>query len=91
MMRSSRLLRSSVVLQLRPPPLRLLGQKSPKSKGATPVSYTNLRAHETVLETVCRLLLEKKKKKNFFTTHTSAYNYMGELVSPYLETNVFTT
>ena len=28
-----------------------------------PVSYTHLRAHETVLELVCRLLLEKKKKK----------------------------
>ena len=26
-----------------------------------PVSYTHLRAHETVLEFVCRLLLEKKK------------------------------
>ena len=25
-----------------------------------PVSYTHLRAHETVLEIVCRLLLEKK-------------------------------
>ena len=30
-----------------------------------PVSYTHLRAHETVLDLVCRLLLEKKKK-----THT---------------------
>ena len=32
--------------------------------GATliPVSYTHLRAHETVLDLVCRLLLEKKKK-----------------------------
>ena len=28
-----------------------------------PVSYTHLRAHETVLDLVCRLLLEKK------TTH----------------------
>ena len=28
------------------------------------VSYTHLRAHETVLELVCRLLLEKKKKTN---------------------------
>ena len=26
------------------------------------VSYTHLRAHETVLDIVCRLLLEKKKK-----------------------------
>ena len=29
------------------------------------VSYTHLRAHETVLDLVCRLLLEKKKKKKF--------------------------
>eukprot|EP00656_Telonema_subtile_P042062 TRINITY_DN4748_c0_g1_i3.p1 TRINITY_DN4748_c0_g1~~TRINITY_DN4748_c0_g1_i3.p1 ORF type:complete len:212 (-),score=29.05 TRINITY_DN4748_c0_g1_i3:9-644(-) len=29
----------------------------------TPVSYTHLRAHETVLDLVCRLLLEKKKKE----------------------------
>ena len=28
---------------------------------ALPVSYTHLRAHETVLDIVCRLLLEKKK------------------------------
>ena len=27
-----------------------------------PVSYTHLRAHETVLDLVCRLLLEKKQK-----------------------------
>ena len=31
--------------------------------GPAPVSYTHLRAHETVLDLVCRLLLEKKKKK----------------------------
>ena len=29
--------------------------------GTLPVSYTHLRAHETVLDLVCRLLLEKKK------------------------------
>ena len=28
---------------------------------AGPVSYTHLRAHETVLDLVCRLLLEKNK------------------------------
>ena len=28
-----------------------------------PVSYTHLRAHETRHDLVCRLLLEKKKKK----------------------------
>ena len=31
--------------------------------GVDPVSYTHLRAHETVLDLVCRLLLAKKKKK----------------------------
>ena len=38
---------------------------------ANPVSYTHLRAHETVLDIVCRLLLEKKKetkKKNRLPT-----------------------
>src|SRR5674536_391916 len=30
---------------------------------AGPVSYTHLRAHETPEHLVCRLLLEKKKKK----------------------------
>ena len=31
------------------------------SFGSYTVSYTHLRAHETVLDLVCRLLLEKKK------------------------------
>ena len=30
--------------------------------GVPAVSYTHLRAHETVLDIVCRLLLEKKNK-----------------------------
>ena len=33
-----------------------------KKGNPQPVSYTHLRAHETVLDLVCRLLLEKKKK-----------------------------
>eukprot|EP00657_Telonema_sp_P-1_P011839 TRINITY_DN7497_c0_g1_i1.p1 TRINITY_DN7497_c0_g1~~TRINITY_DN7497_c0_g1_i1.p1 ORF type:complete len:109 (+),score=59.66 TRINITY_DN7497_c0_g1_i1:139-465(+) len=33
------------------------------TKALKAVSYTHLRAHETVLDLVCRLLLEKKKKK----------------------------
>eukprot|EP00658_Telonema_sp_P-2_P064171 TRINITY_DN53068_c0_g1_i1.p1 TRINITY_DN53068_c0_g1~~TRINITY_DN53068_c0_g1_i1.p1 ORF type:complete len:100 (-),score=36.43 TRINITY_DN53068_c0_g1_i1:29-328(-) len=32
-------------------------------RGAGAVSYTHLRAHETPEHLVCRLLLEKKKKK----------------------------
>eukprot|EP00831_Metopus_contortus_P054907 TRINITY_DN4631_c0_g1_i1.p1 TRINITY_DN4631_c0_g1~~TRINITY_DN4631_c0_g1_i1.p1 ORF type:complete len:186 (+),score=30.30 TRINITY_DN4631_c0_g1_i1:66-623(+) len=39
------------------------------SQSLIPVSYTHLRAHETSLHLVCRLLLEKKKKK-----HTLQYN-----------------
>ena len=35
---------------------------------ANTVSYTHLRAHETVLDLVCRLLLEKKKTN----THDTA-------------------
>ena len=35
-----------------------------------PVSYTHLRAHETVLDLVCRLLLEKKKNININITYT---------------------
>ena len=35
--------------------------------GQNTVSYTHLRAHETVLDLVCRLLLEKKK------LHTPTY------------------
>ena len=43
--------------------------------GTGPVSYTHLRAHETVLDLVCRLLLEKKKvnistTSNWTTIHT---------------------
>src|SRR5665811_1412002 len=32
------------------------------ARAVSAVSYTHLRAHETVLDLVCRLLLEKKKK-----------------------------
>ena len=31
------------------------------ARAVVPVSYTHLRAHETVLDLVCRHLLEKKK------------------------------
>eukprot|EP00656_Telonema_subtile_P001942 TRINITY_DN10841_c0_g1_i3.p1 TRINITY_DN10841_c0_g1~~TRINITY_DN10841_c0_g1_i3.p1 ORF type:complete len:726 (+),score=184.41 TRINITY_DN10841_c0_g1_i3:86-2263(+) len=39
-----------------------LGTATDPVSGPT-VSYTHLRAHETVLDLVCRLLLEKKKKQ----------------------------
>ena len=35
-----------------------------KLRKLTAVSYTHLRAHETVLDLVCRLLLEQKKQQN---------------------------
>eukprot|EP00656_Telonema_subtile_P019083 TRINITY_DN20372_c0_g1_i2.p1 TRINITY_DN20372_c0_g1~~TRINITY_DN20372_c0_g1_i2.p1 ORF type:complete len:151 (-),score=28.34 TRINITY_DN20372_c0_g1_i2:19-471(-) len=38
------------------------GVQAQFAESETPVSYTHLRAHETVLDLVCRLLLEKKKK-----------------------------
>src|SRR5665648_977010 len=37
---------------------------TPTRQGAVAVSYTHLRAHETRHDLVCRLLLEKKKKKH---------------------------
>ena len=37
------------------------------------VSYTHLRAHETVLDLVCRLLLDKKNKQTQHT-HTQQHN-----------------
>ena len=42
----------------------------PYLHGLTAVSYTHLRAHETVLDLVCRLLLEKKKHHTQDNTHT---------------------
>ena len=36
----------------------------------TAVSYTHLRAHETVLDIVCRLLLEKKNTIVYYTQAT---------------------
>ena len=37
--------------------------------GVIAVSYTHLRAHETVLDLVCRLLLEKKNIQQERHTH----------------------
>ena len=39
----------------------------------TTVSYTHLRAHETVLDLVCRLLLEKKKQYTHNSDRTLSY------------------
>ena len=40
------------------------------------VSYTHLRAHETVLDLVCRLLLEKKK--NTTTQHQNTQPHIKD-------------
>ena len=37
------------------------------------VSYTHLRAHETVLDLVCRLLLEKKKQQLYKADYSVIY------------------
>ena len=47
---------------LKPSSFRLW-RKRVNQKSIKPVSYTHLRAHETRSNLVCRLLLEKKKKK----------------------------
>ena len=56
-----------------------------------PVSYTHLRAHETVLDLVCRLLLEKKKTTNYMKNNLfflddpqqSTYEPCNHVVSDY--------
>ena len=51
-----------------------------------PVSYTHLRAHETVLDLVCRLLLEKKKQNTqsaFHTRITSPSTITYDPVTPF--------
>ena len=40
-------------------------------EGLRAVSYTHLRAHETVLDLVCRLLLEKKTTINYVLNFSS--------------------
>ena len=47
-----------------------LGQKLLPAQQADAVSYTHLRAHETVLDLVCRLLLAKKKHDRTTTITT---------------------
>ena len=41
--------------------------------GVVSVSYTHLRAHETVLDLVCRLLLEKKKNNTIYEISNHTY------------------
>ena len=44
--------------------------------GGAPVSYTHLRAHETVLDLVCRLLLAKKKNSEPTRPHTNSNDHV---------------
>ena len=45
-----------------------------RKRSGNPVSYTHLRAHETVLDLVCRLLLEKKTNINKYTCNRNILN-----------------
>src|SRR5450756_1034562 len=49
---------------------------------SVPVSYTHLRAHETRHDLVCRLLLEKKKKKSTHEITTVTFTLMDNRQSP---------
>src|SRR5665811_1543184 len=51
-----------IIINLSPTDLRKEGSLYDLPIALATVSYTHLRAHETVLDLVCRLLLEKKKK-----------------------------
>ena len=53
--------------------------------GLAAVSYTHLRAHETVLDLVCRLLLEKKKIKSQYT-HSDLHLMIYTLCTSYCST-----
>ena len=59
-----------------------------RHRRAEPVSYTHLRAHETVLDLVCRLLLEKKKHNINKTvtklTETNTHEYIATRPFSYL-------
>ena len=48
-----------------------------RGEASRPVSYTHLRAHETVLDLVCRLLLAKKTLTLITDDYTSAVNNLG--------------
>ena len=45
------------------------------------VSYTHLRAHETVLDLVCRLLLETKKQSKDYTLHSLSSTIIMTLIT----------
>ena len=64
--------------------LTLIGPEEADKRGiAAAVSYTHLRAHETVLDLVCRLLLENKKHQK--------YKYDADIVDPTTKSTTRTT
>ena len=52
------------------------------------VSYTHLRAHETVLDLVCRLLLEKKKTTENTYPTAASYNTSTDPLNDIMWTQV---
>ncbi len=58
---------SEAVTGTQPDALELVEQQVTIDVDQVTVSYTHLRAHETLRYLVCRLLLEKKKKKKIQT------------------------
>ena len=50
-----------------------------------PVSYTHLRAHETLRYLVCRLLLEKKKDKNIIGPNIPGRDEAKNGIAPEIE------
>ena len=59
-----------LLFAIRVDPRYLRGGAGSDQQGVPPVSYTHLRAHETVLDLVCRLLLEKKTNKYMNTNQS---------------------
>ena len=56
-----------------------------KERGVCAVSYTHLRAHETVLDLVCRLLLEKKKKNRQTKKNKKKKQYTKNIIKKKLK------
>src|SRR5665213_3630354 len=54
---------ASIPVMAEPPLAKAFRNMKSDAPSNNPVSYTHLRAHETGRNLVCRLLLEKKKKK----------------------------
>ena len=68
----------SYVAQSFSDPLNTVSPDPSGARGIIPVSYTHLRAHETVLDLVCRLLLEKKTSHISFHSLITLYSIQPE-------------